>query len=417
VTGALFLLNTPVQLSNLTGKENALYGLLFATLLNLHLDDRISRWRGFPVVSGAVAGLILLARLSPMSLAVVALQPVMARKRQPGGPFILKYVVAAMLTMLPWLVYAKLAFGFALPSSDRLNIDAAWASIASDGPGLWTSANVTADYLSACARFALGLASNFWPASHQYDRLGLVLVPFVVLSGFVWVVARATRNVRRRSTVIEPATYTVVVFFVVLAATVVIPIALSRDIADLYYRRWYIVELPILVAVLGGIGAEAVAQLIVRRPSQTVVRILSVAGLLLWLGMSARETAAIGRPSPSYRDEGQWQQVTLRVAIWSNRELSLTPNDRIGAFSAGLLGWFSNGTVINLDGLANDEVAQLLRDQKSIDQYCVDRGIHVYIDAVHPAELFHRYNIRATFPNGSRQFPIYYVADIGLGAR
>ncbi len=76
VTGALLLLNTPVQLSNLTGKENALYGLLFATLLNLHLHDRINRWPGFPIVSGAVAGLILLVRLSPISLAVVALQPV-----------------------------------------------------------------------------------------------------------------------------------------------------------------------------------------------------------------------------------------------------------------------------------------------------------------------------------------------------
>ena len=203
----------------------------------------------------------------------------MAKRQQPRVYFIAKYVTAATLTILPWLVYAKLAFGFAVPSSDRLNIDAAWESFASGGPGLWTSAYVTAEYLNACARFALGLASSFWPASHQYDRLGLVLVPFLALSGITWLIARTARRVGSQSTVMEPVAYTLAVFCVVIAATAVIPIALSKDMADLYYRRWYIVELPILVAVLGGIGTEVVAAFVMR-PSPAVVRVLLTAGLV-----------------------------------------------------------------------------------------------------------------------------------------
>jgi hypothetical protein len=138
---------------------------------------------------------------------------------------------------------------------------------------------------------------------------------------------------------------------------------------------------------------------------------------MLWLGTGALETAEIGKPSPSYVDAGEWQQITLRATMWSNRELSLTPADRVGAFSAGLLGWFSNGTVINLDGLANDEVARMSQEKGSIDKYCTDRGIRVYIDAVDPAELFRQHNVKATFLNRSRQFPVYYVADIGRVSR
>jgi hypothetical protein len=105
--------------------------------------------------------------------------------------------------------------------------------------------------------------------------------------------------------------------------------------------------------------------------------------------------------------------VALRATLWSNHELGLTHNERVGAFSAGLLAWFSTATVVNLDGLANDEVAKALRMHWSADQYCAYRGIRVYVDTVDPALLFQKYSVRATWPNNSPEFPMYYVAEIG----
>jgi len=412
VAAATLLLNTPVQLSNLTGKENALYGVLLVMLLNLHLDERFGEWRGLPVVSGMVAGLILLARLTPMSVAVVIIHPVLIRRVESRAAFTAKYAIALSLTLVPWIAYANMAFGSVLPWSVRLNANAAWAVLMSENrPAPWTLARTVADYVASCARFALGLKSTFWPAPHQYDAVGPILVPFLVLSGTIGAMFASVQNANSDVSTVAPAKYILAVLCAVTAATVIIPIALSTDRLDLYYRRWYVVELPILAAILAGIGAETITHL-AKRFTRAIGTTCWIGLLVVWIVMGARDTMSIGKPAAVYRDEGEWQQVTLRAANWSNRELHLTRSDHVGAFSAGLLGWFSNATVINLDGLANDEVARVLLENKSVAHYCIQRQIHFYIDTVEPAEVFDRHRVVATFPNGSVQYPVYYVAEV-----
>lgn len=409
VATATLLLNTPVQLSNLTGKENALYGALLVTLLNLHLDQRLGRWRWLPVASGVIAGLILLARLSPMSVAVVAIHPLLVLRVESRVGFTLKYVLALSLTLLPWITYAGIAFGATLPSSVHLNAHSAWSVLSSPShPAPSTLARVIAGYVVSCAQFAGGLGSHFWRAPHEHDPMSPVLVPLLVFSGISWTLVKA-RHAHAGQLTVVPARYILTILGAVIAASVIIPIALSNDSLDLYYRRWYVVELPVLAAILAGIGAEAATH-VAKRLARPFGMSLVVGLIVLWIVIAGRETILVGKPVRDYRDDGEWQQVTLRAADWANRELHLTRSDRVGAFSAGLLGWFSNGTVINLDGLANDEVARLLLENKSLQEYCVKRQIQFYIDPVQPIELFDRYNVVMTFQNGSLQYPVYYIA-------
>ena len=75
-----------------------------------------------------------------------------------------------------------------------------------------------------------------------------------------------------------------------------------------------------------------------------------------------------------------------------------TRTDRIGAFSAGLLGWFSNVTVMNLDGLANDEILSIPDEEWSYQHYCNRRGITVYIDAADPRDSFRDFTLLRTMP-------------------
>ncbi len=234
VAAIVFLVNTPVQASNLTGKENALYGLLFVLLLNLGLSERVASRPRFPFLAGGLAGLILLARLTPMSLAVVAIQPLMPAWRRSRVAFTARYAAAATLVVAPWAGYAIAAFGSPVPTSAFVRTEGLGAYLASGGPGFRGSAQVVLEYLNACGRFSLGLASQFWDAPHQLDGLGRIAVPLLVLTGLAWVVVAAPRRSQGQVTTNEPDAYVVALLGAIVAASAVIPILLSRDPADMY---------------------------------------------------------------------------------------------------------------------------------------------------------------------------------------
>ena len=196
----------------------------------------------------------------------------------------------------------------------------------------------------------------------------------------------------------------------VITALALMAIPLAQDPSDMFYRRWYVVELPVLAAILAGLGAEAAARRL--RSAHPRATWAFAALLALWLAGAARDTIEIARAARGYFDQGRWQQVMLRAALWSNQQLKLRRADRVAAFSAGLLGWFSDGTVVNLDGLANDEVARLSRRGWSTERYCAYRSVRVYVDALDPAFYFQRYRVLETFANESPEYPTYFIAEL-----
>lgn len=99
----------------------------------------------------------------------------------------------------------------------------------------------------------------------------------------------------------------------------------------------------VLLAWLASTGRRAVA-----------VGLLALCALrLVWTGVTLS-----GRPDAGY----PWQGEMLQAARWLRA--NVPPEDRVGSFNAGILAYFSDRTVVNLDGLANHEALQALQARR-----------------------------------------------------
>jgi len=142
---------------------------------------------------------------------------------------------------------------------------------------------------------------------------------------------------------------------------------------------------------------------------------LVVAGAL-YLIVPFHYVAAASRVMDTYRrDPTNWQHAMLAAATWSNGHLTLTKDDRLLAFSAGLLGWFSDATVINIDGLANEDWRQFRTRGGSIEQYCASVGATYYIDVVEPDRVFRSYRVEETIPFPNDLSNGYFIASVSCG--
>ena len=72
------------------------------------------------------------------------------------------------------------------------------------------------------------------------------------------------------------------------------------------------------------------------------------------------------------------QRDMLGAARWV--ALHVPPEVRVGAWNAGIYSWYSGHTVINLDGLINDEIAPWIRSGEPMVGYLDRRGIDVVVD-------------------------------------
>ncbi|HEX6972948.1 MAG TPA: hypothetical protein VF147_01020 [Vicinamibacterales bacterium] len=189
---------------------------------------------------------------------------------------------------------------------------------------------------------------------------------------------------------------------------------LRHRLDEIYYWRWYVVELPILLPVFAGVGSE----LLVARVRDARIRTAAILALCAAMAPSVVDVATVAKPAPEYVDRGEWNQTVLRLALEARGEWPLPERERIGAFSAGLLGWFAERPVINLDGLANDEILPYWK-AGTLAEYCQRRNITLYIDAAPPEDSFREFSILRTVPiSGDRQYPRYYFVRLpASGAR
>ena len=67
------------------------------------------------------------------------------------------------------------------------------------------------------------------------------------------------------------------------------------------------------------------------------------------------------------------------LATWHALGSRVDPQARIGAFQAGIYGWFSGRDIVNLDGKVNQDAAAALRD-KRLHEYIRRQGIRYVLD-------------------------------------
>lgn len=132
-------------------------------------------------------------------------------------------------------------------------------------------------------------------------------------------------------------------------------------------------------------------------PALVTLTLFAGAGLDLWLrtrearrgraaarGLFALAVLLIGVESVGYltvkssRGRNAWQTDMLEAARWMERELP--PDTVAAAWNAGIYGWYSRLRLINLDGLINNEIADMSRTGEKVEGYLIRRRVRVLVD-------------------------------------
>jgi len=128
-------------------------------------------------------------------------------------------------------------------------------------------------------------------------------------------------------------------------------------------QPWYTVHLVVPAAI---VARPLIASLRRRAPVLTGAIFLVIAAHHLLL------------IHPLDGNSGKWPH--QRAMLDAGRYLKEHPlNGRVGAWNAGIIGYFAGGTVVNLDGLVNDAVIPFVRAGR-LEEYLEKQGIRYIVD-------------------------------------
>jgi hypothetical protein len=138
-------------------------------------------------------------------------------------------------------------------------------------------------------------------------------------------------------------------------------------------RYLYPAHLLIFVGVMTSLGCWLVAnqcQRAIRLAGITACAI--VATNMLWSGANDWRNGAAAAKTHSLH----WTMYTSAVP-WIREHVR--PDERVGAFNCGIFSYFSGRTIVNLDGVMNDDVIPAL-EQRCLFQYLRDEQIVYLVD-------------------------------------
>jgi len=358
ITAIAWLSHLPFLWAGTQGKENALLAFLFAVSLFLIA-------RGYRIAAAGTLGLSLLTRVSPAAFALVAVLAIplfeqsTARKR--GA------ILGALL--LPWLVwgtYAHFALGRVLPSSGAIKLATFWQLWRTPG-GLESAAPellvLVAGYLHQAIRFSAGISSSFAKTLGGWGALRVAAV--LVAAGWLFSRRRfldGTERLWAASAV------------VVLAATACVPVLLIGRRLELFYFSWYLTELPLLLCVLVALPFR---KLSVEKQPWALLPLAALAMVPV--------PGQLPRLDGASQEGGPFQRAMAEAAVAVSQ---LPSSVTVAARDTGLLGFLLERPIVNLDGLANDEILEAQRTRMTLEQYARSRGITHVLGPLTEGRLF-----------------------------
>ena len=264
---------------------------------------------------GLLAGLAVMARVDVVLLApALALHLASARRWRD----LAVTAGVALLACLPWILWSSAAFGSPLPQSGAAKI------LAGNPAGFWNG------FAAFCAQL---------PPLLVADRLAHLLPQQVAFTLGVLVLAASLSRPRHGGWIAWAA--------LALFATY----ALLTDTSLAWQFTRYTAP---AVALLGIVLFSR------PRPAGRWARASWAAPLLLALLAIGLDTGHVRwamrtGPIPTYHGLCQREVPAILSRI-------VGPGDLVGCFDSGSAGYFSNVPVVNLDGLVNAEIVNLLRD-------------------------------------------------------
>lgn len=410
VAATFWYLNLPLYLSQLTAKENALATLILTLVLLLSLRVKSSHVpsKRLAVVFGFFSGLLLITRIHPSSFFILVacwgiIYWMRLSSNNSEAHFYRWSVLSAVMPVLAWGMYAESAFHQVMPTSGLVKLGD--HSIIPtflkcfNSSSLWQESLV---YLFNAIDFSVGLGSKFhlpqFDASllephvfsltlrERFLRLSvLVLVSWGLGAGLICLKVRALWLL-------------IILGMASLLGHWVTFVLLSQR-GEIYYYIWYIYDMPVFMSLISSLSLVCFIQMIYRcqkegseGASKPILAFLSDAAkspywswsltvaytiFIVFVGLGVERYRPFESFIPNSTD---WQNVMIQAGIRVKDDPHLDPRVKIVAWSSGALGFLMPGRVINLDGLANDEVLKARQLGKTEVDIILSLGKAYFVD-------------------------------------
>lgn len=139
-------------------------------------------------------------------------------------------------------------------------------------------------------------------------------------------------------------------------------------------RAWYFLVTVLAWAVLSGLAAAVLIGCLPAGFGRLGRAVFVIGPLLIALVCFAATAHQLKR-----RPLAPWQTIYYGAAQLIDKYPEIEPGETIGAFNAGILGYYANRPVVNLDGVTNNEILPVLKIRE-LDRYLENRGIRYLID-------------------------------------
>ncbi len=356
VVALLWLINPHAVKIRMAGLEGSLYAALLAlviwqvsVLLHRRVELSPARYLSASLWLGVSTGLMIVSRTDSMLLApLLAVILWMAGARLPIGHRLLAVFLFATPAVLPF---------------------AAWLLYVHEHTGLWVqgSAAVKREW----RRFID--SERAWYATAGASAVAAILYAMEVavkVPALKWMASALPLLGRTPAGQGAPLLQRLT-----LHALWIFPLALGVAYAVMLdrVRSWYYVPgLITLTFLSAGAGVLLYRASTLNRLQRLAHRTLP---LLAWLVL-IESSAIFARDMVEGQDSEQ--QLAMAAASWL--EKNVPPGTRVGCWHSGIVQYYTPTVdVINLDGLANNDILDILHGRKTLNEYWDEKGITVIV--------------------------------------
>jgi 4-amino-4-deoxy-L-arabinose transferase-like glycosyltransferase len=390
---ALWWLTPSSVLSSVSGVEASVACLLVVLLVVVAIRYVDAPRLPTAAAVGAVAGLAFLARTDTVfaSIAVAVWVVVLVRRRsiREVGSHAGLASLSALILVLPWISWNLARFGTIEQASTWARPMVLWhKSTGNTAPRFSDAVTSAGSYVSGEWLQVLG-----WPP--------ILAVGGVVAAGWGW----------RRFGFPKGRIRQLLVLGTLLVGSGTLLAAFHagvRRLARPYYFEWVRMSLGLLVAALvAGLAMTVVRARASERQEKERRRVGLGACLLAGAVILLASAATVRRVSdPPFA----WQTSMVEAGRWLQENTD--DDERVLSFNAGLISYFSQRPVINLDGVINNESLAAL-ENRQLARYMCSSGARWYVD-FDPAVIA---EYRPFLGDDRRRLQLYPVVTIrGRGA-
>lgn len=208
-------------------------------------------------------------------------------------------------------------------------------------------------------RWRLGLLAGYFPAVLYYTGLGSLWYLLVLGVGGGMALSRGRMALRWLGGAL-------VSLWPLAFATVCLGVA--HKFVRLATREWYYVTSDVLLALALGILLHYLAGVAGRSRGAFLVAItIGLAGLLGWKNVRAWRQRSHDRP-----------EYALEIVQAIDNLALIEPDEPVGCTDSGIVGFFADRAIVNLDGVVNPDAARHIRQGRLLD-YTRAMGIRYFI--------------------------------------